>query len=599
MLHCGLSYFLLLVETFGYVGMALSSSNNFKSCICALVMIIGVAGNAQPFPFVEDLSSVLVQDVEPSTSILWSDYDDDGHIDLLVGNAFAQDDLFHNEGSGVFTRVSLNAIPFKSMNSGTWADINGDQKVDLIVTSLIGNAVLINTGIGDTPFAYFPTTIDNVSNVRDAIVADFDNDGMLDLVLVRRNGIVNQYYRNTDAGFVLDPSNAVSQDLDDSTGGCWADVDNDGSFELYVTNSTGESNRYYDNEDGELVGLNLPPITDHTDLAQGCNWADYDNDGDFDLFVAGAPMSLLFQNQSGDFVDVSLEVIGSRGANSQGSAWGDVDNDGDLDLVITKRDAKNVLFLNIGEGTFNSVFFGSPADGWSTSATLVDDDEDGDLDLYIVNGNSDVNQRNQLFRNTTNGQGNWLEVDLRSTTVGRQGVGARVYAHAVVDGQPIVQMREVHTRTGRLAQGAARVHFGFGDATNVDSLVVVWPLGERQVSYDVASNRIVEIIEPMPTDLRPDAPVSFEMRVGVYPNPTEGAITLELQGMQVGAVEITVFDMVGRRVRTLRDHVVSGAATQISWDGHGTNGERVASGVYLLCIRSGDWMKTVPVVIRR
>ena len=64
--------------------MAFATSNCFRVRICVLALIIGVGGNAQTFPFVEDLSSVLVEDVEPSTSVLWSDYDDDGHIEIGV-----------------------------------------------------------------------------------------------------------------------------------------------------------------------------------------------------------------------------------------------------------------------------------------------------------------------------------------------------------------------------------------------------------------------------------------------------------------------------------------------------------------------------------
>ncbi len=565
----------------------------------ATILSSSIVVSAQPFPFEEDFLSELAQEVEASTSILWSDYDEDGHIDVLVGNAFVLDDFYHNEGNGNYTLGRIQAIPYESINSGTWADLNNDGLIDLIVTSLVGNALLVNTGFGGSPFAHLPMPIDGVSNVRDAIVADFDEDGMLDVVLIRRSHLANQYYIGTASGLVFDAENAVSQDFDDSTSGCWADVDNDGFFELYVTNSTGEANRFYDNQGGVLSAISLPPITSNTDLAGGCNWADYDNDGDFDLFVAGSPTSSLFENQGSGFVDVSQKAVGSLVSNSQGSAWGDVDNDGDLDLMVAKRDNQNVLFVNAGDGTFDPILFGDADDGWSSVATLVDDDEDGDLDYFIANGNSNFNQRNQLFRNTTNGENNWLEIDLESTNVGGQGIGARVYAYATVGGQPMVQMREVHTRTGRLAQGPTRIHFGFGDAVEVDSLMVDWPISGSQMVHDIAINTIIRVTEPPPTSTAPEEVLPLIRHVRVYPNPSGGSVTLELDGMNRGTVNLEVFDLIGRRIRAIQGEVISSGALRLVWDGLDESGEKVASGAYLLCVESGDWKRTVPVIVRR
>src|SRR5690606_17568810 len=239
--------------------------------------------------------------------------------------------------------------------------------------------------------------------------ADYNGDGLLDLVLVRRFDNRNILIRNDGVGGIPQLSGDVYEDVDDSNSGCWGDVNNDGLPELLVLN-TDTANTYYVNQSGTLVRDLTQPFLDHEGKSVGCAWGDYDGDGDLDLAITfidtiNQSRTQLFQNNAGTFTQVPLET---RLLDSSGLAWGDVDNDGDLDLVVAHRAGQApTLYSNDGDGTFTPVDFGTSTT-YSVAVTLVDDDEDGDLDLFITNGGYNITEPNNLYRNITDESGNWL-----------------------------------------------------------------------------------------------------------------------------------------------------------------------------------------------
>ncbi len=231
---------------------------------------------------------------------------------------------------------------------------------------------------------------------------------------------------------------------DTGSGLAWGDYDGDGDWDLYVANfpgaKAGESahNALFQNNAGHFLEVALQAgVADAEGFGMGAGFADYDDDGDLDLFVTNDGPNRLFQNQGdGTFVDVAQEA-GVRGDEwSCGFAWGDVDRDGDLDLYVCNYlqyevsldeaasagatqfgaasvpftlnpnafdPAPNELYLNTGSGTFvesaEALRVDNPQ-GRSLAVTLCDLDGDGWLDLYI---NNDVST-NRLYRNLSGRQ---------------------------------------------------------------------------------------------------------------------------------------------------------------------------------------------------
>ena len=175
-----------------------------------------------------------------------------------------------------------------------------------------------------------------------------------------------------------------------NTGCGWADYDGDGDDDLYQATTTGPDMLYRNDGMGIFV---IPGAETGFDNSRHVAWGDYDEDGDLDYYLSvDTDANLLFRNDGGSlFFPVAGDLFDGRAA-----AWGDYDNDGDLDLYTVNSGESNYLLRNDGAGQFSDVT-SSPLNntGDGMDAGWADYDNDGDLDLYLVNS-GDVNY---LFRN--------------------------------------------------------------------------------------------------------------------------------------------------------------------------------------------------------
>jgi len=230
------------------------------------------------------------------------------------------------------------------------------------------------------------------------------------------------------------------------SGAAVADVDGDGWPDLYLTGSLGPdgsvANRLYmNNGDGSFVdrttlwglpsGVPAAPSED-TVIAVGATFADYDNDGDPDLFLANDGGNQLFRHEGTVFVDHSAASgLASPAVLSSAMVLGDYDGDGLLDLLevhhqdyslgdpqsFNERPADR-LYRNLGDGSFADVspLLPQPTPhGAGFAAAWVDVDNDGDQDLYVANDHGHQLQPNQLYRNDGADGAGWLFTALAST----------------------------------------------------------------------------------------------------------------------------------------------------------------------------------------
>lgn len=183
----------------------------------------------------------------------------------------------------------------------------------------------------------------------------------------------------------------------------WADFDNDGDYDLFVGFRSGNANRMYRNDAGVFVDVAAEVGLANLENTRAAAWGDFDADGHLDLYVGLAPpeerSNMLYRND-GDgshFTEVTEETSVELVTNTRQVSWIDFDNDGDVDLFVAVRNGPNHLFRNEG-GSFLDVSRRMSIDDprRSVGAVWFDFDEDGDLDLYVTNQNGD---RNGLFRN--------------------------------------------------------------------------------------------------------------------------------------------------------------------------------------------------------
>ena len=248
-----------------------------------------------------------------------------------------------------------------------------------------------------------PAAIDRASTGGVSLI-DYDSDADPDLFVTNGYDVsagepvpqLNVLYRNE--GGVLVPVTGIPlvEDAGFSSGSTWADFDNDGDLDVFVTNQQNQDNFLYRNEgDGSFTRITEGPVVSDGGHSYSAAWVDIDNDGWVDLFVANGGMShtqenFLYRNLSdGLFERVTDNVIVDGAEASCGTAWGDYDNDGDQDLVITsyRFGTFPTLYRNDGDFLFTRIdgVFDGPAFA-SSAAVWADLDNDLDLDLVVSGG---------------------------------------------------------------------------------------------------------------------------------------------------------------------------------------------------------------------
>ena len=496
--------------------------------ISALYLICANCTIAQIFTRVTD--SPVANQNNPTYHAAWGDYDNDGDLDLFTPYDHATPDnptgrnlLFQNNCNGNFTKIT--AIPGGIVSDPTlnhpycyWIDYDNDgnsdlyQRADIYWTGNSGTSSLYHNN-GDGTFVKLNNAITYGAGGFSWV--DFDNDGLLDVFLGGTNA---KLFKNTGTDFTQQASFYQS-----GNGGiAWADYDNDGYMDVYITRIGVYRYLYHNNGDGTFtLNTTAGTVVTAAYTSYGCAWADYDNDGYPDLWVSDNTSyhgDHLYHNNNGNgtFTEITTgPLVNTPGVDQAGASWADYDNDGDLDLAATTYDrtdgiingGRTLLFVNNGDGTFirNTTEIVSTDTVQAFGAEWADYDNDGDMDLVVIEDGPP--NYNHLYKNTLIESGgtnhNWFKIKCIGVSSNRDAVGARVYAKANINGNTYWQMREINANGNWGGEGGGTshiVHIGLGDATMIDSLKIVWPASNiTQIITDVTINNSYQITEGINT----------------------------------------------------------------------------------------------------
>ena len=465
--------------------------------------------------------------------------------------------LYRNNGNGSFSDVSdLAGVAYRGWaNGAAWADIDNDGDADLVLATY-GSLVLYRNN-GDGTF----TDQSHRSGLGDfegfwsgASWADYDRDGLLDLYVtgyvqyreMSRDIPSHQYDIENPAS--INPSSfepernllfhnrgdgtfeeigleaGVSNPEGRSLAAAWVDVDEDGWVDLYVANDVSDNVLYRNLGVGAFEDVSHQARVADYRGAMGIAAGDWDGDTDMDLAVTHwiAQENALYTNQRVEDrargVDPVLRFVDDADRRGVGQialdyvGWAtsflDFDNDGRLDLFVvngsTLQERDNAarlvpmnaqLFWNAGPDS--GYFDVSPVSGAYFSerhvgrgGAFADYDRDGDVDLFVVNHGG----RAALLRNDVRTDANWLAVRLEGRSSNRSAVGTRL---RLVAGSS-VQIRQVGAQASYASQSTLVEHFGLGSMPRVDSLVIDWPSGLRQVLTDLPARQELHIVEEGP-----------------------------------------------------------------------------------------------------
>ncbi|MCC7262458.1 MAG: VCBS repeat-containing protein [Candidatus Latescibacteria bacterium] len=296
------------------------------------------------------------------------DYDGDGDVDLFLVNE-DEDHLFRNEGGGRFADRTAQAVAdsFTSLADGGsgrsagFFDSDNDGDLDLYLVNSSGpNRFFVNEGRGFAERAAVLGLADEGTG-KGLALADWDSDGDVDLFVAIQNG-GSRLYRNERGRFT--PMNeALGLDFaEGQIGPAFGDYDGDGDLDLFVANEW-STNELWRNDGGSSFALLADSLGQKS---TGAGWGDFDNDGDLDLLTTAVNVAAggdqFFQNRGqGSLVPAGSLMDLSPVSNGRGLSLADYDGDGNLDLFVADSEKSRLYHNEAGRGHWLELELAGPA----------------------------------------------------------------------------------------------------------------------------------------------------------------------------------------------------------------------------------------------
>jgi hypothetical protein len=411
------------------------------------------------------------------------DYNNDGYPDIYVTN-YGPNILYKNNGDGTFTNVTkkANVAGGQTCSVGAvWVDYDNDGFLDLYVGNYLSfdpaykyfyapdgfpgpmaydaepDVLYHNNGDGTfTDVTEAMGIVDKDGRAMGVGAADYDDDGWVDIFVANDHTLKYLWHNEAGKGFKdvgVMSGTAFSQagEATVSMSVDFADFNNDNLLDIFLSDDTYCS--LYKNlgngvfkDESYAAGIAMP-------AGQFVGWTssflDYDNDGDVDIYKTNGALKHLYGQE-----DQLFENIGNE-------KFKEVSND--LGKYFQEE--------YVGRG-----------------ACIGDYDNDGDLDIYVAN----LNSRGVFLRNNKGNQNNWILLNLVGTKSNRDAIGARVKISS--GGQ--TQISQEKSTTGYLSQNDHRMHFGIGSNKVIENIEIKWPSGKVQNLENVNANQILTIKEP-------------------------------------------------------------------------------------------------------
>ncbi|HEU5146109.1 MAG TPA: FG-GAP-like repeat-containing protein, partial [Chryseosolibacter sp.] len=440
---------------------------------------------------------------------IWADFNNDGLDDYFTMEFDAENQMgrpliFKNLGAGNYEAV----YPTFGTNSYFWpsvADFDNDNYPDIALSGDGERVFDLFKGNGDLTFTKVPAPqLGDLAviakEVSSSSWADVNNDALLDIILLNQeDGSFTLYKQNADHSFTNIYTSPPSND--EPIMAIWSDYDNNGYQDVLLGNLDGQGGLYRNNGDETFTAVTGNGFTGANFFAAA--WGDYNNDGHVDLFCGTVSKNALFKNNGDGTFTEDLTTSISEGNFTISASWGDFNNDGYLDLITAGfpgyqtrlfiRDpavTSGISFKKIVTEKLNDISVSH------YSVAAADPDQNGLLDVMLSafifddNNGDALSPTNNNYYQNNNPVRNWSEVKLKGKTGNAESVGAKITLTA--GGK--TQTREVQALSSLLSRKSTVAHFGLGSESTITNIQVRWPNGGIQ-NYPVPPVNQVLVIE--------------------------------------------------------------------------------------------------------
>jgi enediyne biosynthesis protein E4 len=427
------------------------------------------------------------------------DFDNDGLPDIYV-TGYGHNVLYHNLGGCKFEDVTERAhVSGGGFSVGAaWADYDRDGNLDLFVSRYVHSDIHHLPQPGSTSFSYKGLPIEVPGTEGETFLLYHNRgDGTFEEVSAKA-GVDNAEKRR-------------------GMGVVWGDYDDDGWPDLFVANDMDANYLFHNRHDGtfEDVGMITGTAVDPSGLELGNmagDFGDFDRDGKLDLVVSrfGNQPESLYRNQGEKgFVDVTWDARIGRSSSRPvkwGTGFADFDNDGWPDIFVANgnvsprvdglpNEAKYreplLLYRNRGDRTFEEIADAAGLNNGSPQsrrgAVVGDLNNDGNLDLVVYN----VGAPPSVFVNETRNSNHRVMLRLVGAKSNRAAIGAKVSLSTAA----MKQIDEVRGGGSYLSSNDQRLHFGLGADATIDRIEIRWPSGAKEELRDVAGDYLYTIVE--------------------------------------------------------------------------------------------------------
>ncbi len=519
----------------------------------------------------------------------WGDIDNDGDPDLGISNQQGDGFWFYlNEGDS-FTDITNSAgLSGLGANKIIIAEVTGDEYNDLILRTRSSTQYLFKSN-GDGTFDDI-TGDAGVAGASVYNIADFDNDGLLDLLSVSNNNY-SILYNNGDETF---GAAQIISPCESFWGVAVLDYDRDGFMDIYHTTYANYPNMLlHNNGDGTFTNTTTIAGVEYTQAGHALDVGDFNNDGWIDIYVgsySNLTCKLFKNNGDGTFNDVTNATGTTGHDDTRTVAFIDYNNDGWLDIFSSHHNFysySNTMLRNNGDNTFTGVapnlglsgefigdYFGQ---GWG------DYNLDGAIDLFAA-GHID---KYRLFKNT-NCPGSFLSIHLAGVESNPNGIGSRI--EVWVAGQKI--SRYVLPNGGFHDYSNLDVNIGLNDAYSVDSILVYWPSGIIQKLWATNANQFITIIESETTGVGDAVMANQSFAPIVSPNPLLEYGKIELSLMQPTQLTVSIFDLNGNQLEFSEHEKMDSGYQSINFDVNG-----LSDGIYIIEVRGTNFSYINKIVV--